>query len=49
MRHSARLECSIEIGAAKAELGLNILKKWGPQEDWIPLEVGIEETLDSIQ
>jgi hypothetical protein len=29
-------------------LGPKLLKKWGPQEDWTPLEVGIRETLDSV-
>jgi hypothetical protein len=30
-------------------LGLELLKKWGPQDDWVPLEIGIQETLDSVK
>ncbi|KAE9380712.1 NAD(P)-binding protein [Stipitochalara longipes BDJ] len=30
-------------------LGLKLLKKWGGEQgDWVPLEVGIQETLDSV-
>jgi hypothetical protein len=28
-------------------LGLELLKKWGQQQDWTLLEVGIQENLDS--